>query len=123
MMLLSSVAHAEVMDKEPSLALIWVWGSTGAALSFIAARFKPWLLLFVIPPQLFFFFGFLYQEVRDPFVGPAILREAGPFYVVSAYGLALAAIVFALAGLWLHWRSRNQSNKPLHPTATNQRRE
>jgi len=107
------------MDKEPSLALIWVWGSTGAALGFIAARFKPWLLLFVLPVPLFLLF-FIISEVRNPFVGPAILREAGSFYVASAYGLALAAIVFALAGLGLRWRS-NKSDKALHQTAPRER--
>jgi hypothetical protein len=107
-------AHAEVMDKEPSLLQNVLWGVASSALCFLAARFKPWLLLLVVPVPAFYFLA-LFSELRDPFVGPDILKEAGTVYVYSGYGLGVLVLVSIFVGLW--WRAaKAQHNKPLEPT-------
>jgi hypothetical protein len=107
-------AHAEVMDKEPSLMQNIAWGLVSSALSLFAARFKPWLLLLVVPLPAIYFLD-LIREIRDPFVGPAMLREAGPIYIYSGYGLGVVLLVSIFVGLW--WRAvKAQHNKPLEPT-------
>ena len=92
-------AHAEVMDKEPSLTENIIWGVVGSALCFVAARYKPWLLLVVGPLPILYFVN-LIGHLQDPFVGPAILREAGKLYIYSGYGLGVSVLVSIIVGLW-----------------------
>ena len=104
-------AHAEVMDKEPSLMQNMALGLVSTVLCLLAARFKPWLLLLVVPlPALYFWY--LVGEIRDPFVGTAMFNEAGAIYIYSAYGLGLLVFASIVGGLW--WRSvKAQHKKPL----------
>ena len=97
---LTKPAYAEVMDKEPSLIINYIWGISGAAVCFIAARYKPWLLLLVAPLSILYFVALL-SEVSDPYVGKAILEEAGSFYVVSSYVLSAIVLISIGVGLWL----------------------
>lgn len=107
-------SHAEVMDKEPSLAENIIWGVAGSVLCFVAARYKPWLLLVAAPLPILYFLN-LAGELQDPFVGPAILNEAGKIYIYSGYGLGVLVLVSIFAGL--SWRAvKAQHNKPLEPT-------
>ncbi len=91
-----ATAFAEVMDKEPSAWEVLAWGAIGGALAYLAARYRPWLLLLVLPLPLFFLFG-VASELRDPFVGPAIIAEAGPSYVF----FFSAAVIFIAVALLL----------------------
>jgi uncharacterized membrane protein len=97
---LTKPGYAEVMDKEPSLILNYLWGILGAALCFFAARFKPWILLLVAPLPILYFTALIY-ELLDQHVGKDILNEAGYFYVVSGYFLAFSILASIGAGLWL----------------------
>ena len=107
-------AHAEVMDKEPSLTQNIVWGLVSSCLCLLSARFKPWLLLVVVPVPSLHFWA-LFSEIRDPFVGPAMLNEAGEIYIYSGYGLGVLVFASVVVGLW--WRAvKAQHNKPLEPT-------
>lgn len=107
-------AHAEVMDKEPALIENILWGLVSSVLCLFAARFKPWLLLVVVPLPALYFLN-LVSEIRDPFVGPAILKEAGEFYIYSGYGLGILILASILVGLgWSVVKVRH--NKPLEPT-------
>ena len=45
------------------------------------------------------------DELRDPYVGPAILKEAGHRYFVGAYLAAALAILLPLLGLALRFRA------------------
>ncbi|NIP37707.1 MAG: hypothetical protein GWO07_01345 [Candidatus Dadabacteria bacterium] len=90
------------MDKEPSSGLVWVMGLCGLIACLIAAIYKPKLLLIVIPLPAFFFYG-LIAEIRDPYVGPGILREAGQFYINSAYGFTVLLLISILVGLGWHY--------------------
>ena len=96
-------AYAEVMDKEPSLSLIIILGIFGSVATLFTARYKPILLLIVAPLFLFYFYALL-VEINDPFVGPAILKEAGAFYVNSAYVFACSiALSIPLGLIWHRW--------------------
>lgn len=107
-------AHAEVMDKEPSLTQNIVWGLASSGLCLLAARFKPWLLLVLVPVPAFYFWS-LFSEIRDPFVGSAMLNEAGAIYIYSGYGLGVLVLASIVVGLC--WRAVNaQRNKSLEPT-------
>jgi hypothetical protein len=87
------VILAEVMDKEPTLAWIWttflVLALLGSALSLV----NRWLALLVLPITCFFAWATL-DELQDPFLGPAILDEAGRGYVVQC-NLAIAGALAA----------------------------
>jgi hypothetical protein len=87
-------AYAEVMDKEHSLFTILVWCAFGAVAAALAARYRPWLLLLVLPSVGFFFAGQL-VEVLDPFVGPAMATEAGVLYIVVSW---VAPVLVLLGG-------------------------
>ncbi len=95
-------AHAEVMDKEPSLMQNIAWGFVSSALSLLAARFKPWSLLLVVPLPVMYFWD-LIREIQDPFVGPAMLKEAGAIYIYSGYGLGVLVLASIFVGLL--WRA------------------
>ncbi len=80
----------EVMDKEPPLAQrAAVYGvlSLGGVL---LARKRWWLGLSVLPVVALFGLADI-SELRDPFVGPAIIEEAGVLHVVVWYALILLA--------------------------------
>lgn len=89
------LGHAEVVDKECSLVTIWLLGLSESVLSFLAARFKPWLLFIVLP-----MIGV--SELMDPHVGLAMAEEAGRFYMFISW----AAPILLLAGTGLGFMLR-----------------
>jgi hypothetical protein len=103
--LISRVAHAEVMDKEPTLLQTWALSRIGGGLAFGVARFRWWLgaIIGVLPTA--YFLG-LWQEVHDPFVGPAIRSEAGASYVWSSAIATLVWIGLAGTGVIAGFRRR-----------------
>jgi hypothetical protein len=98
------IAHAEVMDKEPTLTQNIILGILSVGLCFIAARFKPWVLVVVAPLPLLYFLG-LIIEIHDQYVGPSILDEAGYFYIFSGYFLTFSFFASIVAGLILRKRA------------------
>jgi len=97
---IATPAYAEVMDKEPSLMSNYMWGFIGSLLCYMSARYKPLFLFLVSPLPLIYFFG-LILEINDPFVGKAILNEAGLSYILSSYILGAIILVSIGIGLWL----------------------
>jgi hypothetical protein len=93
----TSIAFFEVMDKEPSLlylaGLYGLLGATGYGLS----RIKWWLALLPLLLVAFFAWGDI-SELRDPYVGPAILQEAGYRYVAARCGVILGGFLLPLIG-------------------------
>jgi len=69
----SSTAYAEVMDKEPSLLLNWTWAILSSVVCFLAVRFRPWILLAVIPIPALYFFG-LVMETMIRMLGPQYFK-------------------------------------------------
>jgi hypothetical protein len=109
--LLPIAAHAEVTDKESSALVVWAWAIVPTILAFLAARYRRWLLLLVLPAPILFFVAHL-LEVTDPYVGPAIAQEAGVSYLVTSWGGPLALVLGVLLGLFLRRRVSSPSQPP-----------
>ncbi len=109
LLLVSSFSvYAEVMDKEPTQGSMILWGVIGSLVAIFSVRFKPWLLLLALPFPALYFYG-LILEINDPYVGPAILNEAGPIYIYSAYLLSALLVFSPFIGMI--WRKHNKSLK------------
>lgn len=91
-LLVGNTAQAEVMDKELSLSAVLITCTVLSTVGFLSARFKPSMLLCVVPISLFFCYGQI-SELQDPYVGPAIVEEAGKYYVYWSW--AGIAMIFA----------------------------
>ena len=101
-------ANAEVMDKLPSVAAIWVSCLGGAVVIFAVCRFLHWSLIAASLAVALLYTIFVVVESYE--LGAENLREAGPFYLASTY-ITLALIwAGAIAGFYLR-RKRSQSGK------------
>ena len=98
--LVPAIARAEVMDKEFSLSTLVVANLVGAVLIFVAARMKPAWLALLIPVAAVMFWAQV-SELLDPYVGPAMVTEGGPIYVVASWAAPVIATVACAAGLLL----------------------
>jgi hypothetical protein len=97
----------EVMDKEwPLLWVLLVFLGPGL-LGMLLCRKRP-LLWFAIVPVLVVFAVGRVSELIDPFVGPAIVREAGHGYVVISYLSICAGVALPSLGVYLWQRQRKQ---------------
>jgi hypothetical protein len=83
---------AEVLDKEPTAATIWLAYGTLSVAGFFVCRWRPWCFALFGPVNSFAAWASM-SELWDRYVGPEILRESPPLFV--QWHLAL---VFALAG-------------------------
>ncbi len=97
------LGHTEVMDKEFSLLAILLWGLIGALSVFLSARLKPLLLFILVPVIGLFFFGHL-SELMDPYVGPAMVAEAGQFYVFMSWAAPAVILVNGVIGFAFRYR-------------------
>lgn len=80
-----SIAWAEVMDKEPSLAFLWSIATASAIVAVVAGRISPWFALLSVPLPLVYGLAVLFEFI-DPYVGLAIAREGGVSYIVGVLG-------------------------------------
>ena len=99
----------EVMDKEPSLVQIWieciVLGIGGLFLS----RYRYWLAIAVLTLVLILAWLQI-SELRDPFVGRDIVREAGRGYVAQSYLALAVAVMLTTVGAIIGWhRTRKRA--------------
>ncbi len=97
---------AEVMDKEPSAALIWFTAVLLAVGGFAAARYRPKALILIVPICLVAVLAVL-AELRDPFVGTAMSAEAGTPFVPGTYLAILLVLLAPIIGLWARHRERS----------------
>ena len=104
LLLLPVQAIAEVMDKEPSLAELYTWAVVSSLALLLAGRFRPRILPVVAVLPALSVWGQL-SEITDRFVGPDILREAGPLYVQVSWALPWPMMASIALGLWLRRRS------------------
>jgi len=114
LILIPSTAYGEVMDKELSLHFLVLWAVISATVSFAAARCLPPLLLPVLPVSALFFYGQL-SEVTDPFIGSAILREAGSLYIIISCGAPFLTVTAIVTGFWLRKRHAAGQSDTLPP--------
>ena len=88
----------EVMDKEPTLLAIWAASLVLGLLGFAAVRFRRWLVLPVLAVIAFVAWSQL-GELADPFVGPAIIQEAGRGYLIQSCAAVALAVIISVLGL------------------------
>jgi hypothetical protein len=81
----------EVMDKEPALAQRAALYGVLIVVGWLLSRKRWWLGLLVLPVVAVFAWADV-GELHDPFVGPAIIREAGLLHVLVWYAFILAGI-------------------------------
>ena len=80
LLLIPSLAQAEVMEKEFSFISIVFWGVAGSLLAFSTARYKP-VLLFMLLPIFGWFFAAHFSELTDPQVSSAIVDRITSYNV------------------------------------------
>jgi hypothetical protein len=99
----NSLLFLEVMDKELSLLAVWGIFAGLGFLSLVLARLKRWLGV-VSLPLMAFFASAQVGELLDPFVGPAILEEAGRAYVVQSYIAITVGLLLSLVSPFVRVR-------------------
>lgn len=99
----------EVMDNEPTVLLIWTTSLVLGVGGFLLSRYKWWLGSIVVLIAIALSWAQI-SEVRDAFVGPAIIREAGYGYVVHSYVASTISVVLPLVALILEWRNGGMKN-------------
>ena len=111
-------AHAEVMDKEPSLAVLFWSSIIACVLNYLAGRRLPWTLWVVLPLSTLWL-GSSALETLSPDVGPAILAEVGMVRVIAPWAGLAATAACSLVGLWRRRCAPNNSFKrnPLRGSA------
>jgi hypothetical protein len=102
-LVMNALVLFEVMDKEPSLVAIWIISLLLGIGGLLLSRYKWWMATTVIAIALVFALAQI-LELRDPFVGPAIVREAGYSYIVQSYLAVAISIVLPSLGLIMKWR-------------------
>jgi hypothetical protein len=102
-----SMMLLEVMDKEPSIRSMWISALVLGGGGLLLCRRWPWLVLLILPVVALGTWA-LSAEIADPFVGPAILREAGTNYPTHAYASGALSAILPLMGYvrWLRGRRR-----------------
>ena len=88
----------EVMDKAPTLRAIWGAAVLLGVVGYVAARFRRWLVLPALALVGLATWTEL-GELLDPQVGPAIMREAGMWYVAQAGAAVALAVILCVLGL------------------------
>ena len=100
---------AEVADKELTLLKIWLVALALSIVSFLLCRWCRWHALLAVVATVAWAAALL-SELRDPDVGPAILRELGRSYVVQSYIAVFLPFVFIVFGV-LPWRRNDPTNR------------
>jgi len=101
----------EVMDKEPSLSFIWGFFLVMGIGGFFLTRKHPAFLLLILL-FVYAFASLIISEINDPYVGPAIIQEAGQGYIVQSYiAITIGTVIpFFGVGAWLLKRKRKIAN-------------
>jgi hypothetical protein len=102
---------AEVGDKVPRLWMLALWCAGIALLAWVLTKKKKWLAIIPLPLAGFFALAATH-ETRDPFVGPAIIRELGYSYVVFCYFFAAIPLVVIVTLIFRSKKAPNQSPEP-----------
>lgn len=88
----------ELMDKQPTLLAIWGGAAALGLVGYLAGRFRRWLVL----PALALIAIVVWLQLGDlidPHAGPAIIQEAGIWYVAQAGAAVALAVILCVAGL------------------------
>ena len=93
----------EVMDKEPSLIFIWISSILLGVGGLLLSRYRWRMTAIIVVIALTVAYAQI-SELRDPFVGPHIVREAGYGYVVQSYIAVVISILLPSLGLIMKLR-------------------
>lgn len=99
---------AEVVDKEPTLFMIWLVACILSLCSLALSLSRRWTAVIPLVAAAVWAAALL-SELRDPDVGPAILQELGRAYVIQSYVAAFIPFIFAGLG-FLPWSRRHPTN-------------
>ncbi|GAC1515774.1 MAG: hypothetical protein NVS1B4_07650 [Gemmatimonadaceae bacterium] len=108
---------AAIMDREPSIGVLWsvfmVLGSAG----FAAGRFRPQELWLVVPAIAVL--GLAQRaELFDGAVKPRILDEVGTAYFTHSYVAMGSALLLTILGAAWRWHARHhRSHLQAHESA------
>jgi hypothetical protein len=102
---------AEVGDKVPRLWVLGLWCAGITLLAWLLTRKRKWLVIIPLPLAAVFAVG-VTHEPRDPFVGPAIIRELGYSYVTLCYLFAIAP--FAMIAVLIIRSKKEPNQSPQH---------
>ncbi len=100
-----ALARAEVLDKELNPSELMVFVGAGVLAAYLAARYRPWALLIVVP-AVGLVLAAHYSELFDPAVGPAMRNEGGLVYVVASWCAAPLILAAVAAGYVRKRRAR-----------------
>ena len=105
-----TITFAEVMDKEPAAIWLLGWGIGLGLVAWLAIRWNRWLSILFAPLAILALLG-LTSEIRDSYVGPAILHEAGYSYVASGWLAGVLPLIGCLAGWFSNVKRKGGENK------------
>jgi hypothetical protein len=88
----------EVMDKQPSLRVLWGGAAALGVVSYVAVRFRRWLVLPALALIAIVAWTQL-GDLLDPHVSSAIMQDAGLWYVGQAGAAVALAVILCVAGL------------------------
>jgi hypothetical protein len=94
----------EVMDKVPSVAMIWINCTVLGLLGFFLCFYRAWFWPLIFILTLILLPGLLPDN--DSGIRPAILREAGVNYYRNSYPAILIAIGLPAVGTLLNGRKK-----------------
>jgi hypothetical protein len=87
----------ELLRREPSLQAIWAGAILLGGVGYVAARFRSWLALPALALVALAAWSQL-GELLDPRVGPAVIEEAGQWYVAQAGAAIALAVILCVVG-------------------------
>ena len=88
----------EVIDKQPTLPMIWGAAVLLGGAGYVFARIRRWLVLPILA-LIAIAAWTVFSELLDPQVGPAIVQDAGFWYVGQVCAAVALAIVLCVVGL------------------------
>jgi len=104
---LPAPALAEVSDKMATQPSLWFSGGLVGVLLVLGIRWSKWVNFIGVPLAVLFFY-FAWNTLRQPYIGPAIIKEQGTPYILALYGSAALVALGVVLGNYLNkLRCRN----------------
>jgi hypothetical protein len=90
---------AEIGDKVPTAGKLWAVAAFLSVAGFVLCRWSRVAAIIVLPFAALWGTAVI-LELRDPYIGPAILEELGLGYVVQAYVTVFVPFMALVIGCW-----------------------
>jgi hypothetical protein len=105
---LSPAAHAEISDKITPLPIVWVELIVVTAFAYVAARFRPWLVIAPLLAAAVFLMG-IFDTYSDRAFTEALRHEQGAIYEVSLWVSGVLPFIAAAFAFVLRRRSASRA--------------